>query len=106
MRWHPVVCCLVLFPFGATGCARRSAALPPADEVGSVRVRVRQFKEPTDRKQSCEVTLTEPSDVAEVIGWLERIDWSQKGKDPAVITLPMPDGNITIIPKSGTTRNF
>ena len=106
MRWYPAVYSIVLLPFGVTGCARPSAAVPPADEVASVRVTVRKFAEPAEAKVPCKVTLTEPADVAEVIGWLERIDWSQKGADPAVISLPMPDGNITIVAKGGTTRSF
>ena len=52
------------------------------------------------------MTLTAREDVAEVVQWLEGVDWSQRGADPAVITLPPPDGNLTLVTRGGATRRY
>jgi len=51
-------------------------------------------------------TITDGPALAEVIEWLRQIDWTQRGADPAVITLPPPDGSIEVAARDGTTARF
>jgi hypothetical protein len=106
MRWHPLVCCLALLPLGGAGCARPSAALPPVAEVAKARVTVRQSLGDAGPQAPCDVTLSERPDIAEVMGWLQGIDWSQRGTDLTVATVPTPDGSIAITTKGGASYDF
>jgi hypothetical protein len=106
MRSHALVCCLGLLPVVGTGCARSPAALPAVDQVAKIRVTVRQSAGDTGPKAPCAATLTGRPEIAEVIGWLQGIDWSQQGTDLTVATVPQPDGSIAITAKDGASYDF
>jgi hypothetical protein len=76
------------------------------DQVANIRVTVRQSAGDAGPKVPCAVTLTERPEIAEVIGWLEGIDWSQKGTDLTVATMPQADGSIAITTKGGASYDF
>ncbi len=106
MRWHAIVCCLGLLPLVGTGCVRSSAALPAVDQVANIRVAVGQSAGDAGPQAPCDVTLTERADITWVMGWLQEIDWSQRGTDLTAATMPMPDGGIVITTKGGASYDF
>ena len=95
----------VLVP-GIAGCAPAGAPVPAADNIAKVQLSVRQIPAGSGLKAPCEVTLTERADIAEVIDWLQKIDWSQSGTDLAVVSIVLPDGGIVVTGKDGTTYDF
>jgi hypothetical protein len=86
--------------------ARPAAPLPARDQVAKVQLTIRQAPADAGFKAPCEATLTRPGDIAEVIDWLEKIDWSQKGIDLTVVKLPEPHGEMVLTAKDATTYSF
>src|SRR4051794_31351710 len=103
MRYRPAVGLLLVFLLAAGGCAR--SPIPPLDQVAVVELTVNHFPNNTG-KAPCKAKLTERADIAEVIDWLNRIDWSQSGTDLAVMSMPPLDGGINVIPKDGAPLDF
>jgi hypothetical protein len=95
--------CWLLLAIMGPGCGGPPAAPPSADQVKEIRVTVQR---PPGPKDACAATLTARTDIVEVVDWPASIDWSQPGADPAVITLPQPDGDIEVTTTSGTTRRY
>jgi hypothetical protein len=79
---------------------------PPANQVAEVRLSVIRFPKESGGRTTCEVTLTQPADIAEVMDWLGKIDWSQKGTDVQTLSLPQADASVILTTKGGASRYF
>src|SRR5262249_46401921 len=99
MHRHAMGVCLAMLLLGGTGCAKLPAALPSIDEVTEIRITVRQPAPDGGPNVPCDVTLTDRSEIASVMGWLAEIDWSQQGTDLTSATVPQADGGISITTK-------
>jgi hypothetical protein len=96
-----MACFLLLLTLGLTGC---SSSTPPAlrQKITAVRLSVAAVPPAA----ACTVTITTDPALAEITGWLQKIDWSQRGTDPAVINVPPPDGSIQVTTEEGGTAKY
>jgi hypothetical protein len=85
-----------------------TSPIPSVDEVAKVHLTRGQFlgRPENKSKDFCEATFTERADISPVLDWLAAIDWSQEGMDLTPVTLPQPDGGITLTTKDGATLDF
>jgi hypothetical protein len=103
MRRHSVA--LRLLVVAIAGCA--SSPLPLADQVTEIRLTVKRMPDENAAPAAPRVVnLKERADIAEVMDWLGKIDWSQSGTDLAVVNMPESDGGFTLINKSGAVHNY
>src|SRR5262249_36901790 len=81
---------------------------PPPRLEGVTKVELRLTHHPTRGalKPVCTVVLTRKEAIAEVVGWLRGVDWSQAGEDTAPIRLPEPAGYLHIHRQDGTEDSF
>jgi hypothetical protein len=113
LRWLPIILALAVFGCSESPAprpegqgARPAVPLPARDQVAKVQLTIRQAPADAGFKVPCEATLTRAADVAEIIDWLEKIDWSQKGIDLTVVKLPPTHGEMVLTAKDTTTYSF
>jgi hypothetical protein len=94
---------LLLLAFGAAGCGG-TKPVPPATDLASARLTITNMT--PGAKPLCDVTLTAPADVAEVLAWLNAVDWSQRGQDLTVVGMPSPDGSFLLKTTGGDYLDF
>jgi hypothetical protein len=97
---------MLLLLAGSAGCVSSRPNVPPVDEIASIKLSVHQFPKDAGRNNPCEATLTKRQDLADVLEWLDSVDWSQPGIDLAVVKMKSPEGDVLLTLKDGTTSAF
>jgi hypothetical protein len=106
----------VLLVGAATGCQKDTrlspprAAIPPASDVTEARLQSLGggFKG-SGLEAKYDVTVTREADIAALVGWLQRIDWSPSRAGLAgtgLETGQKATGQITLTTKGGATHSF
>ncbi len=96
-------CLLLAVVLVAAGCTS-TTPVPAAADVANVKLSVVNMT--PGAKPLCDVTLTTPGDVAEILDWLRAIDWSQRGQDLTVVGMPTPDGSFLVKTNAGAYLDF
>jgi hypothetical protein len=106
MRKHLTANGIVVLLVAIAGC--NSSPLPPADKVAEIRLSVTHMPDEKFDPQAAPrvANIKAKADIAEIMDWLQAIDWSQSGQDMAVIGIPQPDGGFMIIDKSAATHDY
>jgi hypothetical protein len=106
----------VLLVCAAAGCQKDTglypprAAIPPASDVKEARLQsMGGGDKGTGVEAKYDVTLTREADIAALVGWLQRVDWSPSRAGLAGVGLETGQkatGQITLTTKDGATHSF
>jgi hypothetical protein len=111
-RYWPGLLILVAAAAGSTVAtvallgATQASPVPPLGDVAKVELGSVPRRVDANKLKPRMIVLTEKSAITEILDWLKKIDWSQKGTDLKVVRIPSPDASVVLVKKDGSREGF